>query len=309
MQMSCNCICKLTEEDIEISAVSLNEVIKMFDIIADTLLDSIKLVPFLFLTYLAMEYLEHKTGDKTERMIKKAGKWGPLIGGAAGIMPQCGFSAAAANFYAGRVISMGTLLAIFLSTSDEMLPILISEKVAPLLILEILAVKVAIGAAAGFLIDFLFRGRHKEDHPHIHEMCEHDHCRCEEGIFRSAVSHTLQITLFILVISFMLNLVLHFIGEDALAGLMLNRPLLGPVIAGLVGLIPNCAASVAITQLYLEGAMSFGAMMSGLLVGAGVGILVLCRVNRDKKENIRVIGLLYIIGVLSGIVIEWLQRM
>ena len=279
----------------------------MFDIIADTLLDSVKLVPFLFLTYLAMEYLEHKTGDKTEKIIKKAGKWGPLIGGAVGAVPQCGFSAAAANFYAGRVISLGTLLAIFLSTSDEMLPILISEKVAAGVILKILAVKVVIGALAGFLIDLLFRKRHQEEHPHIHEMCEHEHCHCEEGILRSAVNHTLQITFFILAISFVLNLAIHFIGEDALAGLILNRPVLGPVIAGLVGLIPNCAASVAVTQLYLEGAMSFGSMMSGLLVGAGVGILVLCRVNRDKKENARIIGMLYLIGVLAGIVIEWFQ--
>ena len=279
----------------------------MIDIIADTLLDSIKLVPFLFLTYLAMEYLEHKTGNKAERIIKKAGKWGPLLGGVLGAAPQCGFSAAAANFYAGRVISMGTLLAIFLSTSDEMLPILISEKVAPDVILKILAVKVVIGALAGFIIDLLFRKSHKQEHTHIHEMCEHDHCHCEEGIFRSALNHTLQITFFILAISFVLNMALHFIGEEALAGLILNRPVLGPVIAGLVGLIPNCAASVAVTQLYLEGAMSLGSMMSGLLVGAGVGILVLCRVNRDKKDNATIIGLLYLIGVLSGVVIEWMK--
>ena len=279
----------------------------MFEVIADTLLDSIKLVPFLFLTYLAMEYLEHKTGNKTEKMIRRAGKWGPLIGGTLGVVPQCGFSAAAANFYAGRVISMGTLLAIFLSTSDEMLPILISEKAALGTILKILAVKLVIGALAGFLIDLVFRRSHKEEHTHIHEMCEHEHCHCEEGILKSAVNHTLQITFFILAISFVLNLALHFIGEDALASLILNRPVLGPVAAGLVGLIPNCAASVAVTQLYLEGAMSFGSMMAGLLVGAGVGILVLCRVNHDKRENARIIGLLYVIGVFAGIVIEWLQ--
>ena len=275
----------------------------LFHIIEHTLIDSVKLVPFLFLTYLVMEYLEHKTGDKTQKIVKKAGKWGPFIGGIAGAVPQCGFSAAASNLYAGRVITMGTLLSIYLSTSDEMLPILISEKAPVSLIARILLAKVLIGVAAGLLVDIFMRGK-TEEHEHIHELCEHEHCHCEEGIFRSAVRHTLQITFFIIVITFALNLILEFGGEEALANLMLNRPVLGPVLAGIVGLIPNCASSVAITQLYLQGAMGVGAMMSGLLVGAGVGLLVLFRVNHDKKENLKILGLLYFIGVLSGIVIE-----
>ena len=152
---------------------------------------------------------------------------------------------------------------------------------------------------------------HDEDehaeHDHIHELCEHDHCHCEEdGIFLSAVKHTLQITFFIMVIGFVLNLILHFVGEDVLANLILNRPIIGPVLAGIVGLIPNCAASVTVTQLYLSGVISLGAMMSGLLVGAGVGLLVLFRVNPDKRENLKIVGLLYVIGVLTGIVINWL---
>ncbi len=276
----------------------------MLHIIEHSVLDSLKLVPFLFLTYLAMEYLEHRAGAKTEKLVGKAGKFGPLIGGLLGAVPQCGFSAAASGLYAGRVISLGTLLAIYLSTSDEMLPILISEKQPLSLIFPILLAKVAIGAAAGFLIDlFLFRKK-GEEHHHIHEICEHEHCHCEKGILRSAVSHTLQITFFILLITFALNLIFHFVGEDALANLILNRPILGPVLAGAVGLIPNCAASVAITQLYLSGAMSAGAMMAGLLSGAGTGLLVLFRVNHDKKENLKILGLLYAIGVLAGIVIE-----
>lgn len=280
----------------------------MTDIILDTLLDTIKLLPFLFLTYLAMEYLEHKAGAKTDRLVRKAGRFGPLIGGIVGAVPQCGFSAAASNLYAGRVITLGTLLAIYLSTSDEMLPILISEQQPVGLILRILLMKVIIGTIAGFLIDLLFfRGKNGEEHDHIHELCRHEHCHCEKGIFRSALNHTLQITFFVLVISFALNLALYFLGEDALANLILNRPVLGPVLAGVVGLIPNCAASVAITQLYLRGAMSMGAMMAGLLVGAGVGLLVLFRVNHDKKENFKIAGLLYAIGVLSGIVIECLM--
>ena len=321
----------------------------MLDVILDTLIDSVKLVPFLFLTYLAMEYLEHKAGESTVKMVRKAGKMGPLFGGVAGIMPQCGFSAAASNLYAGRVITLGTLIAIYLSTSDEMLPLLISsDEVSVAFILKILGAKAAIGAIAGFVIDLVIReqrvhhhdhahahaasvkassvgvsaaesdghayddnGHHDEDdyaeHDHIHELCEHDHCHCEEdGIFLSAVKHTLQITFFIMVIGFVLNLILHFVGEDALANLILNRPVIGPVLAGIVGLIPNCAASVTITQLYISGVISLGAMMSGLLVGAGVGLLVLFRVNPDKKENLKIVGILYVIGVLVGIVINWL---
>lgn len=275
----------------------------MLDVILDTLLDSVKLIPFLFLTYLAMEYLEHKTSNKTEKVIEKAGKLGPLFGSLAGVVPQCGFSAAASNLYAGRVISMGTLIAIYLSTSDEMLPILISEKVGAGLIIKILVMKVVIGMAAGFLVDFVFRKHHTNEQGHIHEMCEHEHCHCEQGIVRSALTHTGKITVFIVLITLALNVALHFGGEDALSAVLLNRPVIGPVLAGLVGLIPNCAASVVITQLYVQGAMSFGTMMAGLLVGAGVGVLVLCRVNHHRRENLQIIGLLYVTGVLMGIIL------
>lgn len=274
----------------------------MLDSILDALLDTAKLLPFLFLTYLAMEYLEHKAGQKAEALVKKAGGFGPVIGGALGIVPQCGFSAAASNLYAGRVISLGTLIAIYLSTSDEMLPILISEKASVVLIAELLLAKAVIGMIVGLIIDFLMRRKGVQEHEHIHEICEHEHCHCEKGILRSALSHTAQIAFFVLLITFALNLILFFVGEDALANLILNRPVLGPVLAGLVGLIPNCAGSVVITQLYLEGVISIGAAMAGLLTGSGVGLLVLFRVNHDRKENLRILGLLYGIGVLVGIV-------
>ena len=287
--------------------ITLHELIY---IIEHTLEDSLKLVPFLFLTYLVMEYLEHKAGDKVARFVNKAGKWGPLAGGIAGAAPQCGFSAAASNLYAGRIISLGTLIAIYLSTSDEMLPIMISEKQPLELILKILLAKVVIGAVAGLLVDLAFRSRrkpgddHEHIHEHIHEVCEHENCHCEEGVLRSAVSHTLQITLFIILITFVLNLFLEFGGEDVLVRLMLDKPVLGPVLAGFVGLIPNCASSVAITQLYLSGALSVGSMMAGLLTGSGVGLLVLFRVNHNRKENLSILGLVYLIGVISGILIE-----
>jgi len=276
----------------------------MIDVILDTLLDVVKLLPFLFLTYLAMEYLEHKTGNKAETIVKKAGRFGPVIGGALGIVPQCGFSAAASNLYAGRVISLGTLMAIYLSTSDEMLPILISEQTSPGVIVKILLAKALIGMTAGMVIDILLRKRGLEEHEHIHDICEHEHCHCEKGIFRSALSHTAQITFFILIITFALNLILYFVGEDALANLILSKPVVGPLLASLVGLIPNCAGSVVITQLYLENVIGIGAAMAGLLTGSGVGLLVLFRVNHNRKENLRILGLLYGIGVLAGVVTD-----
>lgn len=273
----------------------------MPDVILDALADTAKLLPFLFLTYLAMEYLEHRTGEGTKKLIEKAGRFGPVIGGVLGIVPQCGFSAAASGLYAGRVITLGTLLAIYLSTSDEMLPILISERAPVSLILKILLAKAAIGILAGLITDFAVRRKGMEQHEHIHEICEHEHCHCEKGIFRSALSHTLQILLFILAVNLILGLILHFVGEEALSELVLHQRVAGPVLAGILGLIPNCAGSVLVTQLYLEGAMGIGAAMSGLLTGSGVGLLVLFRVNHNRKENLKILGLLYGIGVLAGI--------
>lgn len=278
----------------------------MLDIIMDTLLDSVRLIPFLFLAYLAMEYLEHKTGEKTRKLIGLAGSkehiWaGPVLGGLLGAAPQCGFSAAASNLYAGRVISLGTLMAVYLSTSDEMLPVLISEQAPVKTILGILLAKALIGMAAGIVIDMVTGRRKPERKNRIHHMCQEEHCHCEKGIFRSALYHTIQIGLFIMAVTFGLNLVLHFAGEEALASLILNQPVLGPVLAAAVGLIPNCAGSVVITQLYLQGAMGIGSALGGLLAGSGVGLLVLFRTNRDRKENLKILGLLYGIGVLAGI--------
>ncbi len=280
---------------------------ELLHIVEHAFLDTIKLIPFLFLAYLLMECMEHKMGDKTKKAIKKSGKLGPLFGGILGVFPQCGFSAAAANLYAGRVITVGTLLAIFLSTSDEMLPIFISEQVDPVVIVKILGIKLLIGVVAGFLIDAFMRGHHKEEEEmHIHDLCDHDHCHCEKGVFQSAIVHTLKITVFIFAVTFVLGGVVEIVGEETLSALILDKPLIGPIVAGLVGFIPNCAASVIITQLYLEGMLSLGAMLAGLLVGAGVGILVLFRENSDMKDNFKIALLLYAIGVGAGIVLEFL---
>lgn len=274
----------------------------IIDIILDSLIDSIKLLPFLFVTYLVMEYLEHKAGEKMQTAIRRSGKGGPVIGSILGVFPQCGFSAAASNLYAGRIITLGTLVAIYLSTSDEMLPIMISENVGIIMIAKILAFKVIVGMIAGFVIDFVFRKQEKN--MQIEHLCEQHHCHCEKGIWKSALHHTVEIFLYILIISLVLNLVIELIGEDVLGNLILNRPVVGELVAGLVGLIPNCAASVIITQLYLKGVLGAGAMIAGLLAGSGVGILVLLRVNDNRKENLRIIGLVYVIGVAVGIVTE-----
>lgn len=278
---------------------------ELVHILEHSFLDTLKLVPFLFLTYLLMEFIEHKTSSKVKNAIHKSGKAGPLIGGLLGAVPQCGFSASAAGLYAGRVISLGTLIAIFLSTSDEMLPILISEKADVKLILQILGIKVAIGMVAGFIIDFVmkFRKKQAEEEWKIHDMCEHGHCNCEKSIWKSALKHTLQIVFFILIVNVVLNGVIEFVSEESLGNLFFTKPVIGELVAGLVGLIPNCASSVIITQLFLEGVISFGSMMSGLLVGSGVGVLVLFRVNESLKDNLKILALLYTIGVGSGILL------
>lgn len=278
----------------------------MLEVLLDTLKDSIRLVPFLFVAYLIMEFIEHKTNSKTKNVIKKSGKFGPFFGSLLGIFPQCGFSAMAANLYAGRIITLGTLIAIFLSTSDEMLPILISEAAPVDVILKILGVKFLVGMIAGFIIDIVLRKiTKKEEENKIAEVCEHEHCHCEEGsILKSSIKHTLNVLIYIFIISFALNTIIHVIGEDNLANLVLNKPIIGPIIAGLIGLIPNCASSVVLTQLYLSGVISVSTMIAGLLVGAGVGILVLCKVNKSAKENIKIIALLYAIGVIAGILLE-----
>ncbi len=273
--------------------------------VTHTLEESLWVIVILFLTYLAMEWLEHHAGNKIQKVVQKAGSAGPAIGALVGAVPQCGFSAAASNLYAGRLISVGTLIAIYLSTSDEMLPVMISAQAPAELIGGILLTKILVGMAAGFVIDFTFRNR-KHNQDQVHEICEQEDCHCESGILRSALKHTVQVGLFILLVSFGLNLVLEITGSEILAEFLLNRPILGPVLAGLVGLIPNCAASVVITELFLEGVIGAGAMMSGLLVGAGVGLLVLFRVNHHRKENLKIVGMLYFVGVLVGIVIEFI---
>ncbi len=279
----------------------------MIDIIIETLIESIKLIPFLFVTYLIMEYIEHKTKDKTKETIKKSGKIGPLIGSILGIFPQCGFSVSATNLYAARVITLGTLISVYLSTSDEMLPIFISEAVSIDIILKILGIKLVIGIIAGFIIDWFLRLKNKnQEEEKIVDLCEKEHCHCENSILKSSLKHTINIFIYIFIISIIMHLIIHFIGEEAIASLVLNKPIIGPVIAGLIGLIPNCAASVILTQMYLENLITASTLISGLLVGAGVGLAVLFKTNKGIKDNLKILVLLYSIGVISGIFLEFI---
>lgn len=278
----------------------------MSEIIIDSVIDSIKLLPFLFLTYLFMEWLEHKTGSAARNRIRTAGKLGPVWGGLLGVIPQCGFSAAASSLFTGRVITVGTLIAVYLSTSDEMFPIMISNAVPAVTIIRILACKAAIGIISGLIVEYVYTHilKKQEGDLDIHEICEEERCNCEHGLISSAATHTLKVFVYIFLISLGLNIIIGLVGEETLAGLFTGASVIGELIAALVGLIPNCASSVVITQLYLDHIIGAGAMMAGLLVNAGVGLLILFRLNHDRVQNLKIIGTLYGLGVFWGIIIE-----
>ncbi|MDO4522431.1 MAG: putative manganese transporter [Eubacteriales bacterium] len=273
------------------------------DVILDAGIDTLKLLPFLFLTYLAMEYLESHTGEHTAQMLTRTRNAGPLIGGLLGMIPQCGFSSAASSLYSGGIITAGTLIAVFLSTSDEMLPILLSGNAPIPDILRILGLKVVFGIIFGFIVDVLLRFlRPKNPERHIHDLCEHDHCHCEEGsMLYSTLNHTLQVALFILIVNLVLGFLVEAIGMNRLITGFQSYPVLSIFITALIGLIPNCASSVAITTLYLQGVLSFGSMMAGLLACAGIGLVVLFRNNRRQRVNLAILGTLYVISVICGI--------
>ena len=259
----------------------------MMDIIMDTLIDGIKLIPFLWVAFLLIEFIEHKLSKKNKKAIANAGVYGPVLGGILGAVPQCGFSVMATNLYVTRIITLGTLISVYLSTSDEMIPILLSQNVAITEILKIVLLKVAIGMACGFAVDWVLRRREKqkpkskkkakeEEH---YEICEHDHCHCESGILASSIKHTANTLVFILLTTFLVNIVFTYVGEDALSKIFLRDSVFGSFITSLIGLIPNCGSSIMITELYLNGAISFGSLIGGLLTGSGVGLLVWLKIG------------------------------
>lgn len=286
--------------------------------------DTVRLLPFLFITYLVMEALEHGMAGALERGIARAGAAGSIVGALAGAVPQCGFSAMAATLYAGRVVTMGTLVAVLLSTSDEMIPVFAAHGESLGTMASILGVKIVIAIVAGLILDAVLHalGRSGDGSLHIHELCEQAHCHCDEeehthdghsheghgsrratmwAIVRAALAHTLQVAAFILVITFVMGLVIEAVGTDVLASLAHGHPLRAVFVAALVGLIPNCAASVVVCELYLGGSLGAGALLAGLLAGGGVGLAVLFRTNRSLSENIAITAVVYIIAVIAGL--------
>ena len=353
----------------------------LIDILLDAGKDTLSLVPFLLVTYLALETLEHVAGDSVNGAIKRAGAAGPVVGSLLGMVPQCGFSAMAATLYAGRVVTLGTLVAVFLSTSDEMLPLLLAEQVPVQTMAMLLASKALIALVTGFIVDAAIRGLRRnarahaairrtvlgtaanpahvncahDDHTggdiidevaeagvsadHIHELCERDHCGCDEdedehghdhshdhghadkhehhhdhshshegapilSIIRSAISHTVQVSVFIFLVTLILVAVLETFGESAIEQFLRGNETLAVLGSALVGLIPNCSASVVITQLYLEGALQLAPMLAGTLISAGVGYLVLFRTNRSARENTLFLVMMYVIGAGWGLILS-----
>lgn len=310
------------------------------DVLFDSVIDTLKLIPFLFVTYLAMEALEHSASHHVRAAVERSGKAGPVVGSLLGALPQCGFSAMAATLYAGRVVTVGTLVAVILSTSDEMIPVFVAHQESPARLFSILALKVVVGIVAGLLVDVVLRVLHRtgDGHAHIHELCERAHCHCEDAddeadegeeqealepsdahhqdghghdhhghgpwpIVRSALVHTAQVTAFIFLVTLVFGLLIEGVGEDAIGSLLADHPVRATFIAALVGLIPNCGASVALTELFLDGTLAAGPMVAGLLVSGGVGLLVLWRTNADLRQNAAVTGVVYAVGVAVGLLV------
>lgn len=270
----------------------------MIDILLDTVIDTLKLIPFLFVAFLIIEFFEHKLNEKSRDVIKKSGKFGSFFGALLGLLPNCGFSAFATNLYVTRVISLGSLIAIYLSTSDEMLPLLIAEKVEFSLIFKILLIKFLTGLFFGIIIDLFIK--RKNDRQDYHICCD-DHCDCEHGIVKSAVIHTLKIISFIFIIVFILNTLFEYFNLESFFINNLKDSFYLSFITSLIGLLPNCGASVIITELYLKNVIGFPAMLSGLLTGSGVALLVLFKTNKNIKENFKIVSLIYVIGVFVGL--------
>lgn len=274
------------------------------DIIWDALLDTLKTLPFLFGVYLLIEHMEHHSGDKLAEKLRRMGPFGAIGGGLLGAIPQCGFSVAAANLYSGALISPGTLVAVFISTSDEAVPLLISNPGAIGSLWKFILIKTLIAIVFGILTDIIAKAlKLKKDTTHFEELCKD--CDCEHhSIWVSALIHTASIALFILVINLALGFIIEKIGEDNLGSVMMNNSFIQPFITALVGFIPNCAASVVITQLYISGVVSFGAAIAGLSTGAGLGLLILFKTNKHFKENLLIMALIYIYSVSSGVLLD-----
>ncbi|HJA69896.1 MAG TPA: arsenic efflux protein [Firmicutes bacterium] len=274
----------------------------VWEILEHALLDSLQTLPFLFLAYLLIEFLEHHASGKMEKALAGSGKLGVVIGALLGCVPQCGFSAIAANLYAGRIITLGTLMAVFLSTSDEMIIIMLSEPGHVGEMLLLIGIKVVIAVLAGLVIDFIVKRNNGSGEENIKKLCSG--CGCEHGIFLSALKHTVSIFAIVLAANIVLGGLIHLVGEENLGKFMLSGSFFQPILAAVIGLIPNCAASVLITELYIGGALTLSSAVSGLCAGAGVGLIVLFRANRNLKDCVRIILLLFGISAAAGLLLS-----
>jgi hypothetical protein len=271
------------------------------------LVDTLELLPFLFAAYLLIEYIEHRASDKLVALLSRFGRFSPVAGAVTGIVPQCGFSITSAKLYAGRLISFGTLAAVFISTSDEAIPILLSHPEHYGYIWKLIVIKLIVAGIAGFAIDALYQKpedtqNHSQAHDHMHHGCAHD--ACEHGILRPAIIHTLQSALFIFLVIFAVEVVVELVGDATIASLFTQSILVQPFVAALVGFIPNCASSIILTELFATGAISFGALVAGLITNAGVGYVVLFRSNKDSKRNLSLVGITLLLGLLTGYVLQ-----
>lgn len=262
-----------------------------------SLIEVLKMLPFLFISFILMEVIEHRLNSV--KKLKKINKFGPLVGSVLGLIPQCGFSVVASNLYASRVITLGTLFSIYLVTSDEMLPILIANNASVDKIILILFVKFILGLFFGILIDIFYKSKLNNQ---VHEICDNDHCHCDDGILKSSIIHTLKISFFILIINILINLL---IDKEWLMTFVNNNKILSPIIMSLVGLIPNCVSSVLITELYISGLITFGSCIAGLLCGSGLGILILFKQNKNLKENLQIVFTLILFSSICGIILNY----
>ena len=265
--------------------------------------EALLMTPVLFLAYLFMEWLEHNEGSRISGLLNRSKKIGPLLGSLLGLIPQCGFSGAIAGMFAAGTVTAGTLIAVTLATSDEMLPIMlpavINGELEAWILPFILTFKFLVGMVVGFGVDFILRRRHKEQEEHIHEFCEQEHCSCSDGVLKSAIKHTLKVLLIIFAVSVVLHILLELIPEENLTAI-LNFPVLSQLAASLLGLIPSCAVSVIFTELYTEGTLGIAPLLCGLLTNGGVGLLVLYRVNRNIKSNLLITLTVFLSGLIAG---------
>ena len=278
----------------------------IFDTLTDAVIDTLKVLPFLFVAFLVIEFLEHKAQDKIKHLFARVGSAGPLIGTLSGCIPQCGFSVMSANLYESGIITRATLLAVFLATSDEALILLATAENGGFEVFRLLITKIIIALVFGYFLYFLDKKHHTAHHHHSHDLCEHDHCGCEEngGVLKPTLIHTIKVFGFLLIFTIIIDFAILFIGTDKLSQILLSESALQPLLSAIIGFIPNCASSVILTSLYIEGTLSFGALISGLCVNAGTGLLVLFRDKAKIKDNLKILLLLYISSVVPGLILH-----